>query len=211
MKTRFHSNQQWSDQNMLRHDCSKKHRKNALIWNILSFPIHFEWIIPLTLQNTLKANCSNPVWGTGTAFQVVKLVLYYLKDCLYTAEGPKKPLKLHNPRIKKLSPTDLGVKGSARQGWVVDLAPIDLQSCQNVGVISTPLPIKLLYLTPSGLKREGVKSGCPGALKPDRLGLSRKANKCSDAHRFPNAAVQKRTCFQTGIIASKRDFSLAGL
>ncbi len=30
-------------------------------------------------------------------------------------------------------------------------------------------------------KREGVKSGHSGAFKPDKLGLSCKANKCSDA------------------------------
>ncbi len=30
-------------------------------------------------------------------------------------------------------------------------------------------------------KREGVKSGRPGTRKLDRLGLSYKANKCSDA------------------------------
>ncbi len=44
----------------------------------------------------------------------------YHKDYLNKAEGLKKPLQLHNPSIKKLSPTDLGVKGLARQGWVIE-------------------------------------------------------------------------------------------
>ncbi len=30
-------------------------------------------------------------------------------------------------------------------------------------------------------KREGVKSGCTGALKPSRLSLINEVNKCSDA------------------------------
>ncbi len=41
---------------------------------------------------------------------------------------------------------NLGVKKSGRQGWVVDSAPTDLQICSKSGVISTPLPIKLLSL-----------------------------------------------------------------
>ncbi len=41
----------------------------------------------------------------------------------------------------------VGVRGSARQGWVVDYAPTNLQNCPtNGGIISTPLPIKLLSL-----------------------------------------------------------------
>ncbi len=36
-----------------------------------------------------------------------------------------------------------GVKGSARHGWEVDLAPTGPQHCPNGGVVSTPLP----YLT----------------------------------------------------------------
>ncbi len=41
----------------------------------------------------------------------------------------------------------MGVKGSARQGWAVDLAPTGLQnSPTRGGVVSTPLPIKLLSL-----------------------------------------------------------------
>ncbi len=56
----------------------------------------------------------------------------------------------------------------------------------NSSVITTPLPIKLLSLVSSSCvtwiktKREGVKSGCSSALKPDRLGLSCTVNKCSD-------------------------------
>ncbi len=43
----------------------------------------------------------------------------------------------------------MGVKGSSRKDWVVDLAPTDLQNGPaNGGVISTPLPIKLLSLAP---------------------------------------------------------------
>ncbi len=44
-----------------------------------------------------------------------------------------------------------GVEGSARQDWVVDWAPTDLQHrLTNGGVISTPLPIKLLsFASPS--------------------------------------------------------------
>ncbi len=55
----------------------------------------------------------------------------------------------------------------------------------NASVVSTPLPIKLLSLASPGFKkeREGVyvKSGRSGALKPDRLGLTCKVNKCSNA------------------------------
>ncbi len=41
-----------------------------------------------------------------------------------------------------------GVEGSARQGWVVDSAPTDLQNGgpTNGGVNNTPLPNKLLSL-----------------------------------------------------------------
>ncbi len=76
----------------------------------------------------------------------------------------------------------MDVKGSARQGWVVDLAPADLQNDPtNGGVISPYLPIKLLSLASPSSHLEGVKSGCSNALKPGRLGLNCKANKCTDA------------------------------
>ncbi len=60
-----------------------------------------------------------------------------------------------------------------------------LQKGPNGGIIDTLLPIKLLSLVfPSRYldktKNEGVKSGCSGALKLDRLGLSCKANICND-------------------------------
>ncbi len=57
-----------------------------------------------------------------------------------------------------------------------------VEKCQNGGVISTPLLIKLLSLRPLDSNQNGgcVKSGRSDALKPDRLGLSYKANKCSD-------------------------------
>ncbi len=41
----------------------------------------------------------------------------------------------------------------------------------------TPIPCVPWIKT----KRERVKNGCSGALKPDRLVLSGKANKCGDA------------------------------
>ncbi len=45
----------------------------------------------------------------------------------------------------------MDVKGSARQGWVVDLAPADLQNDPtNGGVVSTLLPIKLQSLASPG-------------------------------------------------------------
>ncbi len=55
------------------------------------------------------------------------------------------------------------------------------------GVVSTPLPIKLLSLTSpsrhldSTQKGGCVKSGRCSAHKPGKLGLNCKANKCSDA------------------------------
>ncbi len=48
-----------------------------------------------------------------------------------------------------------GVKGSAHQGLIVDTALIDLQNCPNDGVMSTPLPIKFLFLASPGLKPKG--------------------------------------------------------
>ncbi len=39
----------------------------------------------------------------------------------------------------------------------------------------------LLFKHSTAPKSEGVKSGCSGALKLDRLGLNCKTNKCSDA------------------------------
>ncbi len=78
-------------------------------------------------------------------------------------------------------------KRSARQGWVVDWAPTDLQNGPtNGGVIRLPLPIKLpcTPVASLGFKPKGrvcVKSGCSGALKPVKLGLSCKDNKCCDA------------------------------
>ncbi len=46
-----------------------------------------------------------------------------------------------------------GVSGSVCRGWAVDLAPTDLQSVPtNGGVVSTPLPSKLLSLASPGLK-----------------------------------------------------------
>ncbi len=79
-----------------------------------------------------------------------------------------------------------GCQRSARQGWVVDWAPIDLQkhSPTNGGAISTPLSIK--HLSPDSNQKGGcVKSGRSGTLKPDKIGLSGKANKCSDAGVLP--------------------------
>ncbi len=46
---------------------------------------------------------------------------------------------------------------------------------------SNSYPLRPRRVTWIKTKREGVKSGCSGALKPDMLGLSCKANKCSDA------------------------------
>ncbi len=44
-------------------------------------------------------------------------------------------------------PPILMAKGSARQGWVVDWAPTDLQNGPtNSGVVNTPLAIKLMFL-----------------------------------------------------------------
>ncbi len=37
------------------------------------------------------------------------------------------------------------------------------------------------HITLIEAKREGVKSGCTGALKPSRLSLINEVNKCSDA------------------------------
>ncbi len=60
------------------------------------------------------------------------------------------------------------VKGSARQGSVVDWAPTELQNGpKNGGEVSTPLPIKLhqrvIWIK---TKMDGsVKSECSGALK----------------------------------------------
>ncbi len=63
---------------------------------------------------------------------------------------------------------------SVRQGWAVDKAPTDLLNGPTTrGVVNTPLPIKLLsFASPSRHLREGVKSNCSGAFKPNRLGLS---------------------------------------
>ncbi len=56
----------------------------------------------------------------------------------------------------------LGVKGSARQGSVVDKVPTHLQNCPiNGGVISTPLPIKIISLaSPSRHLGSNKKGGC---------------------------------------------------
>ncbi len=70
----------------------------------------------------------------------------------------------------------LGVKGSARRDWVVDKAPTDLQNTCR----SNTYAFRTRRVTWIKTKREDVKSGRSGALKPDRLGLSCKANKCSD-------------------------------
>ncbi len=42
-------------------------------------------------------------------------------------------------------------------------------------------PLRPHLVTWIKTKREGMKSGCFGTLKPGRLGLSSKANKCSNA------------------------------
>ncbi len=51
----------------------------------------------------------------------------------------------------------VGVKGSARQGWVVDWAPTDLENGPTKGGVGTkPLSIKLLSLaSPSRHREEG--------------------------------------------------------
>ncbi len=71
--------------------------------------------------------------------------------------------------------------GSVCQGWAVCCAPTDIK---GPSVVSIPLPNKILSLVLPGLKPKGrvcVKSGRSGARKPDNLGLSCKATKCSDA------------------------------
>ncbi len=81
----------------------------------------------------------------------------------------------------------LSVKGSVCQEWVVYWSPTDLQNGPIGGIVSTPLPIKLLSLASSphrldSIQKGGcVKSGRSGIRKPDKLGLSCKSNKCSDA------------------------------
>ncbi len=44
-----------------------------------------------------------------------------------------------------------------------------------------PIPTRFPTITWIKTKREGVKSGRSGAHKPDKLGVSCKVNKCSDA------------------------------
>ncbi len=46
---------------------------------------------------------------------------------------------------------------------------------------SKPYPVCPRRVTWIKTKRESVKSGCSGAIKPDRHGMCCKANKCSDA------------------------------
>ncbi len=83
-----------------------------------------------------------------------------------------------------------GVKGSVCQGWVVDWANTALEQGQKGGVVSTPLPIKLLSLaSPSRYldsKRKGGFEFEEWMLQCSRTGqaqhgLSCKAAKCSDA------------------------------
>ncbi len=67
-------------------------------------------------------------------------------------------LVFYNDKIV-LNFTFIGAKqsnSSARQGWIVDWAPTGLQNGPtNGGVVTTPLPIKLLPLASPGLKLEG--------------------------------------------------------
>ncbi len=68
------------------------------------------------------------------------------------------------------------------QDRAVDWAPTDTEN-GPVNVVITPLSIKFLSLASSGFKPKGrgVKSGRSDAHTPDKLGMSCKANKCSDA------------------------------
>ncbi len=83
--------------------------------------------------------------------------------------------------LKRLE--SIGANGLVCQGWVVDWAPTDLQNDPNGVVVSTPLlttcaPVALPGFEPKG--RGHVKSVRSTPLKPDRLSLSCKADKCSN-------------------------------
>ncbi len=80
-------------------------------------------------------------------------------------------------------------QGSVYQGWVVDWAPTALQKGLCSGVVSTPLPIKLLSLASLSRHQDSNRKG--GCLCEEQtlrssqtgqaqLGLSCKGSKCSD-------------------------------
>ncbi len=80
------------------------------------------------------------------------------------------------------------VKGPVCQGWVVDWAPTAPQKGANGGIVSTPLPIKLLSLaSPPRHLDSNRKGGCVCEERTVRRyqtrqaqpGLSCKASKCS--------------------------------
>ncbi len=82
------------------------------------------------------------------------------------------------------------------------------QCIQHTSVDQTPIPCVPWIKT----KREDVKSGSSGALKPDRLGLSCKANKSSDAGAGDLGGLpthETSPCFSIGGTTSKSKVSTA--
>ncbi len=91
---------------------------------------------------------------------------------------------ISNPAFTSSANSLIAAKAIARQGLCSGLStywptkwPDKWRCNQHTSADQTHIPC-VPVASPG---REDVKSRCSGALKPDRLGLSYKANKCSDA------------------------------
>ncbi len=108
--------------------------------------------------------------GSNLPWQKVSPLWTYSSPCVFFKKNYRIGDSLFHQLVHKTFYADVkGCQGSVCQGWAVDWALTDLQNGPpNGGLISTPL-------------WEGVKSGRSGAHKPDKLGMSCKANKYSHA------------------------------